>query len=696
MNAPIPIVERKVVRAACPHDCPDTCALDITVENGVAVKVEGGDMPFTGGTLCTKVAKYLDRTYSPDRVTHPLRRVGAKGPGRGTWERISWDEAITTIVARFKAVCADDPQGVLPFDYAGTMGQVQWHSMGKRLFSRMGASLLDRTFCSSAGKAGLKVSLGATVGMDPERFEDAKLILIWGSNPIVSNLHLWTRIQEAKRRGARLIAIDPYRSLSAEKCHQHLAPLPGSDGALALGMMHVIIGEGLHDRDYIARYTLGFEQLAERVKEFTPEKVAAITGLAADDIIALAREYAGTKSAAIRLNYGMQRHSGGGMATRNIACLPALIGAWREAAGGISMGTGGFFGMNEAAVQRPDLLKASGRPTPRMINMSKIGDALLAADPPVRALYVYNTNPVAVAPDSSKVIAGFSRADLFTVVHDVFITDTADYADIFLPATTQLEHYDLHTAYGHLYVLANNPAIAPVGEALPNSEVFRRIAAGMGYTEDCFGDSDEDICRQALDSKNPRMQGIEWEKLKAAGWMRLNVPQIYAPFAEGNFPTPSGKCEFYSETAKQQGLDPLPAWTPPRESARSNPELAKRFPLAMISPPNRHFLNSSFANLPFALAEAKTPTLDIHPADAADRDIADGQMLRIFNDRGAFLAQARVSDRARPGVVIALSIWWKKLTPDGRNANDVTSQATADMGNAATYYDCLVEVAAAD
>jgi len=683
-----------VVRAACPHDCPDTCALDITVENGIAIKVEGGDMPFTAGTLCTKVSKYLERTYSPDRVLHPQRRVGGKGPGKGAWERISWDEAIATIVARFKAVCAEDPQGVLPCDYAGTMGQVQWHSMGKRLFHRMGASLLDRTFCSSAGKAGFRISLGGSVGMDPERFEDAKLILIWGSNPIVSNLHLWTRIQEAKRRGAKIIAIDPYRSLTAEKCHEHLAPLPGTDGALALGMMHVIIGEDRCDRDYIAKYTLGFEQLAERVKEFSPQKVAAITGLPAEKIVALAREYAATREAAIRVNYGMQRHSGGGMASRNIACLPALTGAWREAAGGVIMSTAGFYGTNDEAVQRPDLLRASGRPQPRMINISAIGNALLGADPPVKALYVYNTNPVAVAPDSQKVIAGFSRTDLFTVVHDVFITDTADYADIFLPATTQLEHYDLHTAYGHLYVLANNPAIAPVGEALPNSEVFRRIAAGMGYTEDCFRDSDEDICRQALASEDPRMQDIEWDKLKAAGWMRLNVPEIYAPFAEGNFPTPSGKCEFYSETAKRQGLDPLPAWTPPRESAGSNPQLAKRFPLAMISPPNRHFLNSSFANLPFALAEAKEPFLDIHPEDALERDIESGAMLRIFNDRGAFQARARVNARARRGVVVALSVWWKKLTPDGKNANEVTSQATADMGNAATFYDCLVEVAA--
>ncbi len=694
MNSPVPPgnITRRIVRAACPHDCPDTCAMQITVENGVAVKVEGGDMPFTAGTLCTKVAKYLERTYSKERVLHPLMRVGPKGPGQGHWKRVSWDEALATIAAKFKAVAAEDPNGILPYDYAGTMGYVNWHAMGKRFFHRMGASLLERGICSAAGKAGIKITLGGSVGMDPERFEDAKLILIWGSNPIVSNLHLWSRIQEAKRRGAKIVAIDPYRSLSAEKCNEHLALLPGTDGALALAMMHVIIDEGLHDRDYVEKYTLGFEQLAERVKDYPPHKVARITGLPSQQIIALAREYAGTRPAAIRLNYGMQRHSGGGMAARTVACLPALTGAWREAAGGIILTTAGFYGMNNAAMERVDLLQKSANPNPRTINMSAIGDALLEADPPVRALYVYNSNPVAVAPDSGKVVAGFSRADLFTVVHDVFRTDTADYADVFLPATTQLEHHDLHSSYGHLYVLANNPAIKPVGESLPNSEVFRRLAARMGFEEDCFKDSDEDICRQALVSSNPNLKGIDWETLKERGWMRLNVPERFAPFAEGGFPTPSGKCEFYSETAAKQGLDPLPVWTPPRESVSSNPALAKKYPLAMISPPNRHFLNSSFANLPFAIAEAKEPTLTIHPADAAARKLQNGDMLRIFNDRGSFTAKARVSDKARQGVVVALSVWWKKLTPDGKNANEVTSQALADMAGAATFYDCLVEV----
>jgi anaerobic selenocysteine-containing dehydrogenase len=684
---PDPGIERKIVKAACPHDCPDTCGMHISVENGIAVKVEGAkDMPFTQGTLCTKVARYLDRTYSKERVLHPLKRVGVKGEGK--FERITWDEALATIAAKFKEIAAVEPQSILPCSYAGTMGMVQYASMDRRFFHKLGASLLERTLCSSAGKVGMKITLGAGVGMDPERFEEAKLILIWGSNSIVSNLHLWSRVQEAKRRGARVIAIDPYRSLTAAKCDEHLAPLPGTDAALALGLMHVIVAEGLHDADYVARHTLGFAQLQERLQEYPPERAAAICGLARDQIVALAREYAGTRPAAIRLNYGMQRHSGGGMAVRNITCLPALTGQWRDAAGGVSLSTGDWYGLNHAALERSDLIPNR----PRSINQSALGDALTAAEPPVRAIYVYNTNPVAVCPDSQKVIAGFAREDLFTVVHEIFLTDTADYADIVLPATTQLEHYDVHKSYGHLYVLANTPAIAPLGEAKPNSEVFRLLAARMGFTEACFRDSDEDICRQALESANPRMAGIEWNALKEQGWQRLNLPARFAPFAEGNFPTPSGKCEFWSQTAANMGLDPLPACTPPRESAQSAPRLAKKYPLAFISPPARNFLNSSFANLPFALKEAGEPTLDIHPADAAARAIGDGDTVRIYNGRGSFVTKARVSDRVRPGVVATLSVWWKKLSPDGRNANEVTSQALADMGGAATFYDCLVEV----
>jgi anaerobic selenocysteine-containing dehydrogenase len=681
---------RTVVRGACPHDCPDTCALEITVENGRAIRVAGAaEHPTTQGVLCTKVAHYLDRVYAKDRVLYPLRRVGKKGTAN--FKRIRWDEALDTIAARFKkiAASADGPQAILPYSYAGTMGLLQYCSMDRRFFHRLGASLLDRTICSTAGKAGYVATIGASIGTDLEQFENAKLILIWGSNPIVSNLHLWSRVQEAKRRGAKLIAIDPYRSLTAEKCQVHLAPLPGTDAALALGMMHVLIDEDMLDHDYIARYTLGFDALKERVREYPPARVAQITGVAAADIVALARDYGTIKPAAIRLNYGMQRHAGGGMAMRTAACLPALVGAWRDPAGGCLLSSSGSYPTNSKALERPDLIWNN----PRTINMSAIGDALtVAKDPPIRAIYVYNSNPVAVAPESKKVVAGFAREDLFCVVHDVFLTDTADYADIVLPATTQLEHIDVHSSYGHLYVLANNPAIAPQGEAKQNTEVFRLLAARMGFEEVCFRESDEEIARNAFMLDHPRAHGLDWEKLKADGWQRLNVPSPFAPFAQGNFPTPSGKCEFYSEALARQGIDPLPTFTPPRESVASNPSLAKHFPLAIISPPARHALNSTFANLPVFVEHEKTPWLDIHPDDASARGIADGDKVRVFNDRGSMLLTARVSTKPRPGVVVALSIWWRKLSPDGNNANALTGQGLTDLGRAATFYDCLVEV----
>ncbi len=682
---------RIVVRGACPHDCPDTCALITTVENGRAIKVEGApDHPTTRGTLCTKVARYLERTYSEQRLLHPMRRAGPKGSGR--FERITWEEALDTIAARFKAIAAssDGPQAILPYSYAGTMGLLQYGSMDRRFFHKLGASLLDRTICATAGKAGYAATIGGSIGTDLEQFENARLILIWGSNPIVSNLHLWSRVQEAKRRGAKLIAIDPYRSLTAEKCHQHLALLPGTDAALALGMMHVLIAEDLLDRDYIARHTLGFEALEARVREYPPQRAAQITGLARDDIVALARDYGTIKPAVIRLNYGMQRHAGGGMAIRTAACLPALVGAWRDPAGGALLSSSGAYPVDRQALERPDLIWNH----PRTINMSTIGDALLEAkDPRVRALYVYNSNPVAVAPESPKVVEGFSREDLFCVVHDIFLTDTADYADIVLPATTQLEQLDVHSSYGHLYVLANNPAIAPVGESKPNTEVFRLLAQKMGFEEPCFRESDEEIARHAFVAAHPHAQGLDWDLLKAEGWQRLNVPTPFAPFAEGNFPTPSGKCEFYSETLARQGVDPLPTYIPPRESVASNPMLAHRYPLAMISPPARNALNSSFANLPVFAENEATPRLEIHPDDARARGIASGDPVRVFNDRGALALTARVTERARRGVVVALSIWWRKLSPDGTNANMVTGQALTDLGRAATFYDCLVEVA---
>jgi anaerobic selenocysteine-containing dehydrogenase len=683
------------VRAACPHDCPDTCAILVTVEDGVATEVRGDpDHPTTAGVLCTKVSRYVDRTYHADRLLYPMRRVGRKGEGK--FERISWDQALDEIAARLGPIAARNPEAILPYSYCGTMGLVQGEAMAMRFFNKLGASQLDRTICAMAGFTGYKYTIGGSIGTDIEQFQDAKLIIIWGGNPIASNLHFWMRAQEAKRRGARLIAIDPYRSLTAEKCHQHIALLPGTDAALALGLMHVLIAEDLLDHDYIARHTLGFDELKARAAEWTPERTAATCGISAEEVIGLAREYGRTAKqgdpVAIRTNYGVQRVRGGGMAVRNIACLPALVGAWRHAAGGIQLSASGSFPADRAALQRPDLL--DGR-KPRTINMTTIGDDLLKDSSPgfgpkIEAVIVYNANPLAIAPDSAKVMQGFQREDLFTVVLEHFCTDSADYADILLPATTQLEHVDAHLAYGHLYMMANNAAIAPLGESRPNTEIFRLIAARMGFEDPCFAESDDEIAAQAFNAKDARAVHFDWESLKRKGWQKLAMPD--APFAEGGFPTPSGKCEFYSSTMLADGLDPVPAYIAPYESVASNPELAAKYPLAMISPPARNFLNSTFVNVQSLRATEGEPHLDIHPDDAAARGIVHGDMARIFNDRGSFVARARVTPKARRGLVVGLSVWWKKLASDGKNANEVTSQRLTDMGRAPTFYDTLVEV----
>ena len=682
------------VRATCPHDCPDTCALLVTVVDGVATEVKGDpDHPTTAGVLCTKVARYTERTYHPSRLLHPLRRVGKKGEGK--FERITWEQAIDEIASRLGAIAARDPQAILPYSYCGTMGLVQGESMSMRFFNHIGASQLDRTICAMAGFTGYKYTIGATIGTDVEQFQDAKLIIIWGGNPIASNLHFWMRAQEAKRRGAKLIAIDPYRSLTAEKCHQHIALLPGTDSALALGLMHVLIAESLVDQDYIDRYTVGYDQLKVRAAQWTPERTAATCGITVDEVLGLAREYGQMaqrgEPVAIRTNYGVQRVRGGGMAVRNIACLPALVGAWRHAAGGVQLSSSGTFPMNKPLLQRTDLLK---QPT-RTINMTTIGDDLLreaspAFGPKIEAVIVYNANPLAIAPDSDKVMRGFQREDLFTVVLEHFQTDSADYADILLPATTQLEHIDAHSAYGHLYMMANNAAVAPMGESKPNTEFFRLLAARMGLTDPCFQESDDQLAAQAFDSQHVRAIHFDWESLKRTGWQKLNVPD--APFAQGGFPTPSGKCEFYSATMLADGHDPLPSYIAPYESVASNPALAAKYPLAMISPPARNFLNSTFVNVISLRGTEGEPRLDIHPDDCATRGIADGDMVRIFNDRGTFVCKARMTAKARAGLVVGLSVWWKKLASDGKNANEVTSQALTDMGRAPTFYDTLVQV----
>ncbi len=674
----------RAVLGACPHDCPDTCSFVTTVQDGVALKVQGNPAhPMTDGVLCAKVSRYTERTYHPERVLSPLRRVGPKGSGR--FEPVGWDEALDDIAARLAAIAARDPQAILPYSYAGTMGLVQGESMAARFFHRLGASLLDRTICASAGAEALTQTLGGKLGMKVEHCAQAKLILIWGSNSIGSNLHFWRLAQQAKREGAKLVCIDPRRSETAEKCHEHLQILPGTDAALALALMHELVANDWLDHDYIARHTLGWEALRERALQWPPERAAQVCGIDADQVRALARDYGTTKPAAIRLNYGMQRVRGGGNAVRGIACLPALVGAWRQPAGGLLLSNSSRFTSDRATLQRPDLL--AGR-APRTINMSTIGDDLLRAasapfGPRIEALVVYNSNPVAVAPESGKVVAGFAREDLFTVVLEHFRTDTADYADYILPATTQLEHWDIHSTYGHTDVLLNRPAIAPLGQALPNTEIFRRLARRMGFDEPCFGDDDEALCRQAFG------EAVDFDRLLAQGFAPLPVPD--APFADGGFPTPSGRCEFFSERLARQGLDGLPDHLPNHEAIGSS----ARYPLAMISPPARNFLNSTFVNVKSLRDIEAEPVLEISAADAAARGIAAGSVVRVFNDRGEYRCKAVVSERARPGVVNGLGIWWRKLGMDGTNVNELTSQKLTDLGRAPVFYDCLVEVQAA-
>lgn len=673
------------VRGACPHDCPDTCSLLTTVDNGVATRVQGNpDHPQTGGVLCNKVSKYAERSYHPERLLQPLRRVGPKGSGR--FEAVSWDAALDDIATRLKAIAACNPEAIVPYSYAGTMGHVQSESMAGRFFNRLGASFLDRTICSAAGAEGLTHTLGAKVGMRVEFFAESRLILIWGSNSIGSNLHFWRYAQQAKRDGAKLICIDPRKSETAEKCHEHIALLPGTDAALALALMHELVTHDWLDHDYLARHTLGWEALRERALQWRPERAAAVCGVPPEQIRSLARDYGQClltqQPAAIRLNYGMQRVRGGGNAVRAVACLPALIGAWRHRAGGVLLSSSGECPPDRAALQRPELL--AGR-RPRTLNMITIGDDLLressaAFGPRIAALIVYNSNPVAVAPDSGKVVQGFAREDLFTVVLEHFQTDTADYADYVLPATTQLEHWDVHSAYGHTDVLLNRPAIAPLGQARPNTQIFRELAARMGFDEPCFLDDDESLCRTAFAGK------VDFSELLDKGFATLKLPE--APFAQGRFPTPSGRCEFFSARLAALGLDGLPDHLPNYEAAGSSAQ----FPLAMISPPARNFLNSSFVNVKSLRDIEGEPVLEIHAQDASARGIASGSIVRVFNQRGEYRVKAKVSSRARPGVVNGMGIWWRKLGMDGTNVNQLTSQHVTDLGRGPVFYDCLVEV----
>lgn len=659
----------------------------VTVENGRAVRMAGNpDHPVTRGFLCTKVAKYLERTYHEGRLLHPQIRAGAKGEGK--FRRATWDEALALIAERLHAVIrTDGPQAILPYSYAGTMGLLQGESMDRRFFHRIGASLLDRTICASAGTEAMNVTYGTRMGPDPEDIVNARLILLWGTNTLTSNPHLWPFVRQAKANGAKVICIDPLRTRTAASSDEHIAIRPGTDAALALSMMHVLFRDGLENRAYLEAMTIGWEALRERVLAgFAPARVAEICRIPASTIEDLARRYGSTRPTFIRLNYGLQRHAGGGSAVRAISLLPAITGAWDDAGGGALLSTSGTFSaLDSASLARKDLIPAGTR----TINMSQLGHALTrVSDPPVKALVVYNSNPGAVAPDRENVLAGLRRDDLFTVVLEHFQTDTADYADVLLPATTQLEHEDVHRAYGHTFVMHNPRAIEPLGEARPNTEIFRSLAAAMGLDFPELQESDESMMRGLL-----RRMPFTLDELRERGFIRLEIPKPHLPFRTGaRLPTPSGKIEIASQRAVAHGLDLLPEYIPPYESEERDPELAARLPLALISPPAHSFLNSTFVNVASLRRAAGKPTLEIHEDDARPRGIVSGARVAIFNDRGAFTAEAVITDRVRPGVVSAPSVWWAKMTEDGANANHTTSQALTDIGGGATFYDNLVDV----
>jgi molybdopterin guanine dinucleotide-containing S/N-oxide reductase-like protein len=713
----------RIVHAVCSHDCPDSCGVLVTVNpEGRAVKVQGDPAhPVTQGFLCGKVAKYLDRVYSPGRLLYPMRRKPGvpKGPlprGREqeAFEHISWDKALDAIAARLQKI-ADKygPESILPYSYAGTIGVLGFGSMDRRFFHRLGASQLDRTICSQAGGVAWNLVYGHKFGTPPEDFAHAKLILAWGGNIHGNNVHLWPFIEQARRNGARLIVIDPYKTRTAALADWHIAIRPGTDSALALGMMHVILREGLEDRAYIDAMTHGFAQLAERVRDYTPERVAAWTGMTAAEVEQLAREYATIAPAALRVNYGVQRVENGGTAVRAISMLPALIGAWKHRGGGGWLSISGAYAWNKKALERPDLAKSSpiGR-LARVVNMSSLGHALtelgqngdaqsgeIQNGPAVHALFVYNSNPGAVAPNHNAVVRGMAREDLFTVVHEQFFTDTTDYADYVLPATTFLEHTDIQGAYGHYFVQLSQQAIEPLGEARNNVWLFSQLAQRMGFTEECFHDTTEEMLAQALSigddghSTAPYMEHITLDALREQGHIPVSLHRDgFLPFTEGAVPTPSGKIEFYSEVLAAQGEDPLPAFIPPVESRWS--EGAKRYPLEFLPRKADNYMNSTFANLDgHRKMQAKTnQKLEIHPQDAQSRGIANGDPIRIWNDRGALHLEALLNS-SLPAGVVAASLDWAKLSPDGANVNALTSERLTDLGAAATFYSTLVEVA---
>lgn len=696
----------------CPHDCPDTCSMVFEVEDGKLTGVRGNpDHPMTRGGLCVKLKDYEKRHYHPDRLLYPMKRTGPKGSA--TFERITWDEALTEITDRWKAIIAEDgAQAIAPYSYLGHQGLVHGLNGGDSFFARMGATVMERTFCGEGSATAWLMTYGPSGGMDPESFVHSEYIVIWACNSVSTNLHHWHVVKDAQKAGAKVVVIDAYASRTAKEADWHLAPRPGTDGALAMALVHTIIEENLVDRDYVDRYTLGFEDLAARAKARTPEWAEEVTGVPAADIRRLAREYAATKRAAIRLGVALERHHGGGQTIRAVCCLPALTGAWREVGGGILQMPVWEHPYALGTISRPDWIPTGTR----VLNNLQIGRALtgeIPLDPPVRSMMCWNSNPVTQAPETEKIVQGLMREDLFLVVAEHFVTDVAQYADILLPASMGAEMEDIILSWGHNYLTYNEKCVEPPGEALSNREIFRRLAAHMGYEDEDFKWSDSECLERFVDWSAPACAGITLDTLREHGFAHLAIggADDRAPHAEGNFPTPSGKCEFKSSIAANgnfvagpfrqmyedmQGgepLDDVPDYVPSRENPHTNPELAKKYPLNIVSPKSHGFLNSCYANMEQKIKGQGEQFVLINPEDARARGITEDQPVRVFNDRGAFEGEAKLTTDVNPGVVVATLGYWRQLNRG--TVNSISSAEFVNMGHAPTFSDNLVEVAPA-
>jgi anaerobic selenocysteine-containing dehydrogenase len=677
-----------VMRSVCPHDCPSCCSLDVTIEAGRVTAVTGDPAhPFTQGVICGKVREYAERVHSPLRITHPLRRVGPKGAGR--FEPIGWEEAVADVARRWRAIiAAHGAEAILPFSYAGSMGQVQYYA-GHPLFHALGASRLDRTICVGTAYAGWRATVGAVTGNDSEQMVGADLVVLWGINAAYSSINVMTLVKQARARGAWVVVVDPYRTPTAQQADEHLMVRPGTDGALALAVMHVLVAEDRVDHDYLAQATLGFDRLAAHLQAWTPRRVAPIVGLPEATIVAFARRYGATRASFIRVGIGLSRHDNGGMTCRTLACLPALTGAYADPHGGALLSSGGAAGFDYAVLERPDLMPD---PPPRIINMVQLGRALTdpGLAPPVKALYVYSSNPAAVCPNQTLVLAGLARDDLFTVVHEQVMTDTARYADLVLPATTSMEHEDVYRSFGHFYLQLTAPVVPPIGEARSNWEVCGLLARALGVAEAHYARPPAAVIRELLARGDDTVRGITYEQLREAGSVRLNLPRPYMPFAAGA-PTDSGRVELYSERLAARGLPPLPTWTPLREGP-ANEALGARYRLQCIVPPNRFFLNSSFSQSELLRRRQGPPTVMLAPSDAEARGVTDGDEVRVESARGSATFTARVTDATRPGVAVIEGIWWHRFHPGGRGVNVLTDDRLTDMGGGPALHSNLVEV----